>query len=86
MSMHEPDHAPHPPYDELRSDLGDHPEGRAALDDLHASLAAPAPDAKHVRSHVERLRGIPAIEARIAVWYESPRTQNWLQILNDAGL
>ncbi|GAC1418567.1 MAG: hypothetical protein NVSMB5_10060 [Candidatus Velthaea sp.] len=86
MNESDPNSAPHPPYEELRSALGEHPEGHAALDDLHASLHAPAPEPEHVHTHVERLRGIPEIEARIALWYESPRTQNWLKILNDAGL
>jgi hypothetical protein len=77
---------PHPPYDEFRSALGDHPEGRAALDDLQAALHAPAPQAEHVSASVRRLRAIPVLEARIANWWDEPRTQNWLKILSDAGL
>lgn len=77
---------PHPPYDELRAALGDEPHGHAALDDLHAALSAPVPEADRVRSQAERLRGFPAIEARVANWIESPAMQRWLLILNDAGL
>jgi hypothetical protein len=77
---------PHPPYDELRSALGDHTEGNAALDDLHAALDEPRPQREQVSASVTRLRSIPVLEARIANWWDSPRTQNWLQILSDAGL
>ncbi|MFN2460459.1 MAG: hypothetical protein ABR591_07210 [Candidatus Velthaea sp.] len=82
----EPAGVPHPPYDELRAALGDRPEGHAAVDDLHAAMNAPAPEPLHVRSQADRLRGFPAIEARIANWFESPAVQRWLSILNDAGL
>jgi hypothetical protein len=77
---------PHPPYDELRSALGEHAEGHAALDDLHAALTDPAPQSEHVSASVGRLRTIPVLEARIANWWDAPRTQNWLKILSDAGL
>lgn len=77
---------PHPPYDELRSALGEHDEGNAALDDLHATLHEPEPRAHAVSASVQRLRTIPELEARIANWWDAPRTQNWLMILNDAGL
>lgn len=77
---------PHPPYDELRAALGEHAEGQAALDDLHAALDEPAPQAAQVTASVERLRTIPVLEARIANWWDAPRTQNWLMILSDAGL
>jgi len=77
---------PHPPYDELRSALGEHTEGHAALDDLQAELHDAAPQAAHVSASVARLRTIPVLEARIANWWDAPRTQNWLKILSDAGL
>lgn len=84
--MNERPEIPHPPYDEFRSALGDHPEGHAALDDLHASLHDPQPAAHQVAASVERLRTIPVLEAILANWWDSPRTQNWLKILADAGL
>ena len=77
---------PHPPYDEFRSALGEHSEGHAALDDLAAALHEPAPEPAQVTASVDRLRAIPVLEARIANWWDSPRTQNWLKILSDAGL
>ncbi len=86
MSDREEPTTPHPPYDELRSALGDHPEGQAALDDLHAALHDENPQPAQVSASVQRLRTIPVLEARIANWWDAPRTQNWLMILSDAGL
>jgi hypothetical protein len=86
MNERERPPTPHPPYDELRSALGDHAEGHAALDDLHAALSETAPQPEHVSASVKRLRSIPVLEARIANWWDAPRTQNWLKILSDAGL
>jgi hypothetical protein len=86
MTDSRPAQTPHPPYDEYRAALGDHPEGHAALDDLRAELHGPTPSAHRVSASVERLRTIPVLEARIANWWDAPRTQNWLKILNDAGL
>ena len=84
--MNERPETPHPPYDEFRSALGEHPEGQAALDDLHAALHDTAPQPATVQASVGRLRTIPVLEARIANWWDAPRTQNWLKILSDAGL
>lgn len=82
-NRHDP---PHPPYDQLRADLGTHPEGHAALDDLHATMNASEPKRADVAAKVGVLRGIPLIEARIANWFESPAVQNWFMMLSDAGL
>lgn len=77
---------PHPPYDELRSDGAAHPDAYAAIDELHAELHAPEPRAGRITQSVARLRTIPVLEARIANWWDAPRTQQWLKILGDAGL
>ena len=77
---------PHPQYDELRSALGDHPEGHAAVDALHAELHADEPDRGAVAAHASRLRGIPVLEARIANWWDDPNTQRWVKAITDAGL
>ncbi len=78
--------APHPPYDELRSALGEHPEGHAAVDALQAELHAEQPDRAAVSAHASRLRGIPVLEARIANWWDDPNTQRWVKAITDAGL
>ena len=77
---------PHPPYDDLRRDLGSDAKALAAVDDLHASLNAEKPHAPTIRAHVDRLRGIKDAEARIAGWYESPTVQEWLMGLSAGGL
>ncbi len=84
--MNERQEPPHPPYEEYRTALGDHADGHAALDDLHASLHQATPRAADVESSVGRLRTIPVIEARVANWWDAPRTQNWLKIIADTGL
>jgi len=86
MTQSERPQPPHPPYDEYRSALGADSPGHAAIDDLHAALNESAPQPEHIWASVDRLRAIPVLEARIANWWDSPRTQNWLKILSDAGL
>ena len=77
---------PHPPYDELRSALGDSHEAATSVDALDAQLHSDAPDVHAVRDHATRLRGIPVVEARIANWWDDPETQRWVKALTDAGV
>ena len=85
--MSEPDsNAPHPPYDELRSALGDTPEHLAAVDDLHAAMNETKPQHARVRASVDRVRSIPELEARVANWFDSPSVQKWLYALSETGL
>ena len=77
---------PHPPYDDLRDELGDDPAAARALEALHDELHAPAPERASVEQHVDILRGIRTIEARIANWWDDPVTQQWVKSLSDTGL
>jgi hypothetical protein len=77
---------PQPPFDELHDALGDHPAGKAALEELHATLGDGGAQAHTVRGLVERLRAIPVIEARILDWWENPATQRWVMNLSNSGL
>ncbi len=77
---------PHPPYDELRSALGEDARENRDVDALHAELTAPEPDHAAVTEHANRLRAIPVLEARIANWWDSPETQRWIKAITDAGL
>ena len=77
---------PQPPLEELRNALGDHPEGMAATDALHASVNHETPNAEHITRHVHTLRGIPAAEAVIANWYESEPVQRFVLNLTNANL
>lgn len=77
---------PHPPYDELRAALGTPSDHTADVDDLHTAMNAERPAPDHVRASVDRLRGVPELEARIANWFDSPRVQQWLFDLSETGL
>jgi hypothetical protein len=77
---------PHPPYDQLRKDVGDDPFAVSALDALQSELQAPVPERASVEQHVDVLRGIRTLEARIANWWDDPVTQTWIKSLSDAGL
>jgi len=77
---------PHPPYDDLRSDVSSDPAALAAVDDLHASMTAEKPHRDAIAQHVDRLRGVKNAEARVAGWYESPTVQEWLAGLSSGGL
>jgi hypothetical protein len=74
------------PYDELHAAIGDDPAARQELDALRAHLDEPQPDPARVRGHVNALRGVRDVEARIANWWDDPATQNWIMVLTDAGL
>jgi hypothetical protein len=76
---------PHPPYDELRTALGDD-DAQGAVDALQAEMESPVPDAKAVERHASLLRAFPELEARIANWWDSPGTQSWLLAITNANL
>ncbi|MBV9440263.1 MAG: hypothetical protein JOZ24_09755 [Candidatus Eremiobacteraeota bacterium] len=80
------DDVPHPPYAELRAALGGDAEGARSVDALQRELGDERPDPAEVREHASRLRAIPVIEARIANWWDDPRTQAWVKAIADAGL
>jgi hypothetical protein len=74
------------PRDELHAAL---PRGHAAhatIDRLHAELQRPAPDLQTVREHVGVLRAFPELEARIANWWDDPKTQRLIADLGQIGL
>jgi hypothetical protein len=77
---------PQLPFDELRAAVGADPAARTALEELRAHLETPAPDPEAVRRHVDALRGVRDIEARIANWWDDPETQRWVMTITDAGL
>jgi len=77
---------PHPPYDQLRNELGDDPAAAHALDELQAHLHGSAPQRATVARQVDLLRSVRTIEARIANWWDDPRTQQWVKSLSDTGI
>ncbi|HEY4442509.1 MAG TPA: hypothetical protein VGN14_18790 [Candidatus Elarobacter sp.] len=86
MSEHDPDRVPHPPYEELRQAAADDPAAAQRVDALHQAMTADKPDPAAIREHASALRSIPALEARIANWWDSPDTQRWVLFLTDFGL
>jgi hypothetical protein len=77
---------PELPYDELKAALGDDAVGKARLDALRAHVDHATPDPAEVQTHVDALRGVRDVEARIANWWDDPKTQIWIKGLTDAGL
>lgn len=77
---------PQLPYDELDAAIGTDQAARTELDALRAHLDDPEPAPAQVRRHVDALRGVRDIEARIANWFDDPETQRWFMTISDAGL
>jgi hypothetical protein len=77
---------PHPPYDELRSAASGDAAATSSVDALQTELHADEPDPAKVEHHASLLRSIPVLEARIANWWDDPRTQTWVKAITDAGL
>ena len=77
---------PHPPYDELRSAAGGDPAATGSVDALQSEMHAGEPDPATLERHASLLRAIPVLEARIANWWDDPRTQTWVKAITDAGL
>ena len=78
--------APQLPYDDLRSAIGDDPAARRELDALFQHVQSTQPDPQVVKGHVDSLRGVRDIEARIANWWDDPVTQRWVKAIGDVGL
>lgn len=77
---------PHPPYDELRTALGDDAAGTRSVEELRAELHSGQPNPAAVQHHASMLRSIPVLEARVANWWDDPATQTWVKAITDAGL
>jgi hypothetical protein len=74
------------PYDELHAAIGSDAEARASLEALRTHVEHSSPDPSAVQTHVDALRGVRDVEARIANWWDDPKTQLWIKGLTDAGL
>jgi hypothetical protein len=74
------------PYADLHAAIGDDTAARSELDALRDHLDEPTPDPARVQGHIDALRGVRDVEARIANWWDDPKTQTWIKGLTDAGL
>ena len=71
------------PLDYPAIEAGLTPAQRADLAGLRAQVEHEFPNGEKIRGHVSALR---ETEARIANWFDSPETQEWLISLGNAGL
>jgi hypothetical protein len=84
--MNDDGQRPELPYEDLHAAIGPDEAARAQLHALRAHLTHESPDPAKVKTHVDSLRAIHDIEARIANWWDDPKTQIWIKGLTDAGL
>ncbi|HVN68708.1 MAG TPA: hypothetical protein VMU38_03515 [Candidatus Binatia bacterium] len=74
------------PREELHAALPAEHAAHATIDDLHAEMQSPAPNRENIETHVNNLRLLPELEARIANWWDDPNTQRFIGNLGQIGL
>ncbi|HEY1654033.1 MAG TPA: hypothetical protein VGF86_02840 [Candidatus Tumulicola sp.] len=77
---------PLPPSDDLHAALPAEHAAHETIDRLHAEVGSEAPNRDAIEGHVQRLRALPELEARIANWWEDPSTQRFVWNLSQIGL
>lgn len=58
----------------------------ATIDALHAEAKRRSPNRASLEKHASELRLLPELEAIVANWWDSPRTQRIIAALNQIGL
>jgi hypothetical protein len=74
------------PLQELHEALPDEHGAHETIDRLGDELSSPKPDPNAIQRHVGALRALPELEARIANWWDDPRTQRFISDLGQIGL
>jgi len=74
------------PVEDLHGALPDEHPAHAAIDDLHAAVREPKPDARAIERHVGSLRRVPELEATLANWWDAPATQRFISYIGQIGL
>ncbi|HEY1727656.1 MAG TPA: hypothetical protein VGG22_04705 [Candidatus Baltobacteraceae bacterium] len=74
------------PADKLNAVTPNDPEARARIEALKRELAADRPTAANIQSHVTELRKHASLRDLVTAWFESPRTQAFIEELTAAGL
>ena len=74
------------PHENLHSALPSGHPGHATIDRLHAEMRSRSPNRRAIEEHVDRLRGIPELEATIVSWWEKPAVQRFIGDLGQIGL
>ena len=74
------------PLEDLHAALPVEHPAHATIDDLHAELQAPKPNARAIETHVGALRALPELEAAVANWWDDPKVQRFIANLGQIGL
>lgn len=74
------------PIAKLHDALPDEHSAHATIDQLHAEVRSPKPDARAIHKHVGALRAFPELEAAVANWWDSPATQRFISNISQIGL
>jgi hypothetical protein len=74
------------PVEKLHEALPEEHPAHAAIDELHAAVRSPKPDAQAIGKHVGALRMFPELEATVANWWDSPTTQRFVANISQIGL
>ncbi|HTX57105.1 MAG TPA: hypothetical protein VMD47_08375 [Candidatus Acidoferrales bacterium] len=74
------------PAEELHGALPASHRAHAAIDQLQTELRRPAPKRAALEQHVNALRSVRELEAVIANWWDSPKTQQIVFDLTQIGL
>jgi hypothetical protein len=74
------------PREDLHAALPPEHPGHVAIDELHAEVHSSQPRRAAIEQHVGILRALPELEARIANWWDDPRTQRYVATIDQIGL
>jgi hypothetical protein len=74
------------PRNDLHAALPDDHTAHETIDDLHREIQSDTPNRGAIEKHVERLRGLPELEAIIVNWWDSPQTQRFFANLGQIGV
>jgi hypothetical protein len=75
-----------PPREKLHAALPREHRAHGTIDALHEEIEGTAPSRQAIERHVHDLRSLPELEAIVAQWWESPRTQRFVEILGQIGV
>jgi len=74
------------PADELYAATPNDSDARARIDALKRELASDRPTAANIHTHVSELRKHASLRDVVTAWFESPRTQAFIEELSATGL
>lgn len=69
------------PHADLHAALPEDHEAHDTIDALHAEIHKESPHGPTIEKHVDALRGFPELEAIVANWWDSPKTQRFIDVL-----